>query len=222
MFHEDSMRKIFTIIILLCIGYFLGGAVASYRHWISKDTYLTYAGIVGGLASVAGLVALTRPAITKSDIQAIEVDTLKSITQTEEQLKSLELARTRTEGQIVSLEEKKKEMELLVKKASLALFLKEQYLYQESQIVEEIARNSHLRTALEKAKDAAEKLEALNDEIEVNSNVRLLKEIIASASRRQPTLKAIIDEMPAVLRIPFYLVRAVGTIIDDVGRILTK
>lgn len=133
------MRRFFTLIILLCIAYFLGGWIGVYFKWISRDIYFTYAGIVGGLASVAGLFALTRPALTQSDVQAIELDTLKSMTETAEQLKKLELARARTEGQLVDLAEKKKEMELLVKKASLALFLKEQYLHCEQQILEEIS-----------------------------------------------------------------------------------
>lgn len=203
------MRRLFSIIILLCIAYFLGGWIGVYFEWLSRDTYFTYAGIVGGLASVAGLFALTRPALTQSDVQALELDTLKSMAETAEQLKTLEVARARTEGQIVDLAEKKKEMELLVKKASLALFLKEQYSHHEQQVLEEIGRNSQLRSDLEKASDVAKKLEALNEEIEANPNVRQLKEIIASASRRQPTLDEAIDDMPPFMRSTFILSRAI-------------
>jgi hypothetical protein len=214
------MRKLFTIMILLCLGYFVAGGAALYRHLMSKDTYLTYATVVGGLASIAGLVALTRPAITKSDIQAIEIDSLKSLTATEEQLKSLELARARTQGQIVTLEEKRKEMELLVKKASLALFLNDQYLYHERQIAEEVARNADLRTSLEKAKDAAEKLEALNEEININPNVQLLKEIIESASRRQPTFRESLKTMPPSARLLFKLGEFISGVLKEIGVIL--
>ncbi len=71
------MRRIFAIIIVLCIIYFLGGWVRVYADWITKDAYFTYAEVVGGLASVAGLFALTRPALTKTDVEAIEIDTPK-------------------------------------------------------------------------------------------------------------------------------------------------
>ncbi len=92
------MRKAFAIIILLCIAYFLGGWIAVHFALISKETYFTYAGIVGGLASVIGLLSFTRPAITKSDLQELELDSLISITETSEQLKELERERAKTKG----------------------------------------------------------------------------------------------------------------------------
>lgn len=216
------MRRIFAIIIVLCILYFLGGWVGVHAEWISKESYFAYAGIVGGLASVAGLFALTRPALTRTDVEAIEIDTLKSMAETAEQLKTLESERARTREEIDDLAVKKKEMELLVKKASLALFLKEQYAHHERQLIEEIARNTTLRENLEKAIESAQKLEALNEEIEANSNVRRLKEIIASASRRQPTLDEAIEDLPPVMRSTFLLTRALTQVIERLFTVIVK
>lgn len=216
------MRRVFAGIILFCITYFLGGWICVYFEWISKEVYFSYAGIVGGLASVAGLFTLTRPALTQSDVQAIELDTLKSMTATAEQLKTLEVARARTEGQLIDLAEKKKEMELLVKKASLALFLKEQYSHHEGRVLDEIGRNVQLRTDLEKAFETARKLDALNEEIEANPNVRQLKEIIASASRRQPTIDEAIEDMPPVLKSAFILARMLTRTGEGLVSALTK
>lgn len=204
------MRRVFAIVILLCIAYFLGGWIGINIGWISEASYFAYAGIVGGLASVAGLFALTRPGITKSDVQAIEIDTLKSMTETTEQLKTLELARARAKGELGDLELKKKEMELLVKKASLALFLREQYSHHEQQVLEEVARSPQLRESLGKATEASEKLAALNEEIEANPNVRQLKEIIASAGRREPTLAELIDALPFPMKPIFTLLQAIN------------
>lgn len=190
------MRRIFAVVILLCIVYFLGGWIAVSFDWLKKDDYFAYAGIVGGLASVAGLFALTRPALSKSDVQAIELDALRSMTETAAQLQVLEAARSKTKEEIGGLEIKKQEMELLVKKASLALFLKEQYAHHERQILEEVERNSQLKEHLGKAQDASQKLAALNEEIEANPNVAQLKEIIASASRKPVTVDDLLLEMP--------------------------
>jgi len=190
------MRKIFAVAILLCIIYFLGGWVAVSFEWINKGDYFAYAGIVGGLASVAGLFALTRPAISKSDVQAIELDALKSMAETAGQLQVLEAARSKTKEEIGGLEIKKREMELLVKKASLALFLKEQYAHYERQVLEEVERNSPLKDHLRKANEAAQKLAALNEEIDANPNVAQLKEIIESASRKPLTADDLIRELP--------------------------
>jgi len=179
------MRRLFAIIILLCMVYFLGGWIGIHLGWLSENEYFAYASIVGGLASASGLISLTRPALSKSDIQAIELDTIKSMTETAERLKQLENAQSRAKGELGNLELKKKEMELLVKKASPALFLKEQHAYYEKQVLEDIEKNSQLRTNLAKAADASSKLAALNEEIESSPNVAQLKEIIKSASRRE-------------------------------------
>lgn len=197
------MRKLFAAIILLCIAYFLGGWIGISIGWLSKEEYFAYAGVVGGLASVAGLFALTRPALSKSDVQAIEIESLKSMTKTVEDLQNLEVARARAKGELGDLEIKKTEMELLVKKASLALFLREQYEHYEKQVLEEVSKNSQLLESLDKAADASTKLKALNEEISSHPNVAQLREVIASASRREPTIEDIVEALPFVLR-PFF------------------
>ncbi len=209
------MRKLFAFIIVICLLYFLGGYIAVRFGIVAKDDYFACAGIVGGLASVAGLLALTRPAITQSDVQAIEVSALKSMTRTAEELKSLQTARSKTQQEIGGLTEKKKEMELLVRKASLALFLKEQYAYHEREILEEIGKSNHLRIALEKATDASQKLSALNEEIEADPNVRQLQEVIEAASRRQPTINEVIDKLP-----PFF--RSIIAFVEAVSKLVSK
>lgn len=93
------MRKLFAGIILLCIAYFFGGWIGISFGWLSKEEYFAYAGVVGGLASVAGLFALTRPALSRSDVQAIELESLKSMTKTAEELQNLEVARARAKGE---------------------------------------------------------------------------------------------------------------------------
>ena len=209
------MRRVFAIIILLCIAYFFGGGVAVYFGWILKSTYFSGAAIVGGLASVVGLFSFTRPALTKTDLQEIELDSLKSITETTEQLKELEQERAKTKEELGDLELQKKEMELLVKKASLALFLKEQYAHFEKRILEEVKSNSELSENLVEVQEVSKKLAALEEEIETDPNVSQLKEIMAAASTRQPTVDEAIDNLPPFAKALFLLSR-------DLGRALTN
>ena len=195
------MRRVFAIIIVLCTLYFLGGWIGVHFGWLpkeafSRDDYFAYAGIVGGLASVVGLFALTRPAISRSDVQAIELDSLKSMAKVSEELQTLETARSRAKGELSDLEVRKKEMELLVRKASLALFLKEQYAFHERLVLEEIAKNHRLQENLDAALSSSSKLKALNEEIETNPNVVQLKEIIASAERQNELIEAWINSAP--------------------------
>lgn len=210
------MRKLFAVIILFCIIYFIGGWLGISFGWLSKEEYFSYAGIVGGLASVAGLFALTRPALSKADVQAIELESLKSMTKTAEELQNLEKARALAKGELGNLEIKKKEMELLVKKASLALFLKEQYEHYERQVLDEVDKNSQLRESLEKAADASTKLKALNEEISSHPNAAQLREVIASASRREPTLEDIIEAIPFPFRPLFEISQLLGRLLASI------
>ena len=209
------MSRVFAIIILLCIGYFIGGWVAVYYSWILESTYFSYASIVGGLASVVALFSFTRPALTKTDFQEIELDSLKSITETTEQLKELEQERAKTKEELGDLELQKKEMELLVKKASLALFLKEQYAHYEKRILEEVKSNSELSQSIAEAQEVSAKLAALQEEIETDPNVLQLKEIMAAASTRQPTFDESINDLSPGLKALFFLSR-------DLSRALTN
>lgn len=168
------------------------------------------------LTTYAGLFALTRPALTQSDLQAIEIDTLKSMTETAEQLKILQTARSKTAEELDGLELKKKEMELLVKKASLALFLKEQYLHHERQVLDEISKNNDLQQSLDKASEVSTKLAALNEEIDAHPNVRQLRDIITSASRRQPTLDEAIGDLPPFTRSLFIFARSLSRALTEV------
>jgi len=201
------MRKAFAIVILLCIAYFIGGWIAVYFGLFDKNSYFSYAGVVGALASVVGLLSFTKPALTKSDLQEIELDSLKSIAQTTEQLKKLESERAKTKEELGNLELQKKKMELLVKKASLALFLKEQYAHHEKKIADEIENNQELTESLAELQEISRKLDALEEEIEADPNVLQLREIMASASRRQPTLEEAIDDMPPISKLLFIFVR---------------
>ena len=205
------MRKLYALIIFVCIVYFVGGWVAVFFNWVSRDDYFAYAGIVGGLASVAGLLALTRPAFNQSDIREVELDALRSMAATAEQLKNLKTEHARTMQDLDSLEVQKKEMMLLVKKASLALFLKEQYLHHERQVLDEISKNDQLRVALEKSAESAEKIAALNEEIDADPNVLQLREIIDSSKRKEITLDDAIDNLPFFGGI-FLLVRAMARV----------
>ena len=194
------MRKVFAIVIAICLIYFVGGYAAVWYQVISRDEYFAYAGIVGGLASVAGLLALTRPAITQNDIQSIEVNALKSMTRTAEELRDLQVERSKTEEEIGSLSLRKKEMELLVRKASLAIFLREQMAHYERRILDEVSKNSQLQDDLEKVRAASEKLSALNEEIKRDPNVEYLQRVISDAGARQPTLSEAIAGLPPLFR----------------------
>lgn len=209
------MRRIFAIIILFCIAYFIGGWVAVHFNLLTKDTYFSFAGIVGGLASVVGLFSFTKPALTKTDLQEIEIDSIKSIARTTEDLKDLEEEREKTQEELGDLRLQKKEMELLVKKASLALFLQEQYSHHAEKILNEIEGNKILEENLTEINELKRKLGALEEEVKSAPNVDLLREIMDSASRKEPTLDEAIDDLPPITRALILFTRELGRAVSN-------
>lgn len=189
---------------------------------MTKDDYFAYAGIVGGLASVAGLLALTRPAITQSDFKSAEIEAMKSMAATAEQLDKLQSTRAQTVQEIDELAIKKTAMELLVKKASLALFLKEQYSHHERLVLDELENNGKLQVALSNASETAEKIRALDEEISIDPNVNQLREIIRTASQREPTFEEILESLPTLPRILFIGFNSINRNVSEAIRIFWK
>lgn len=204
------MRRLLAILILLCILYFAGGWVAVQLNFLEESTYFSFAGLVGGLASVLGLLSFTKPALTKSDLQEIEIESIQSIAKTTEELGSLEKERATTKKELGALAVQKKEMELLVKKASLALFLQEQHTYLEDKIRDVVDSNSELKESLLKIQEISEKMSLLDTEIEQDSNVEKLKEVLAAASKKQSSIDDVIEELPIFTKFLFLFARDVG------------
>lgn len=208
------MKRIFTISILLCIVYFIGGYAAVLFGLIAQEQYLSYAGFVGGIASVAGLFSFMKPALTNDDLQELESDSLKSLAETTEQLKALESQRSQTKSDIGDLKIKKKEMELLVKKASTALFLKEQYSQHVQKVLSRVKDDEILSDSLSELTEIKDKLTALEEKIETDPNVEMLRDVIKSSNRRKNELEEAINEainqMPSILRPFIILIRALG------------
>jgi hypothetical protein len=146
------------------------------------EQYLTYGGIVGGLASIFGLFGFLRPPMSRNDIQNIEIESLKKVVEASEEIKRLEDAQTHQITKIDELDKQRREMEFLVRKASMSLFLQEQRKYLSKQVLSYIDSSDELRDQLESLTEIDEKLETLEEEIEQDPNVEQLKRVISQAS----------------------------------------
>ncbi len=217
--ESKKPRALLVTLILLCFAYFIGGALAIKLQWLTKETYLTFAGIVGGLASVVGLISLLRPSITKTDIKELEIESLKELTKATEELKKLERARSVAKEEIGSLETQKEQMEFLVRKASLSLFLKEQRNLYERNILKELDNDSELMTNLSELNNIDEKLQALNEEIESDPNVDLLKAVTQAAKSKVPATEEILNQIDSpILKTLIYM----GKILRDMAKNLVS
>ena len=178
------MKKIFSFLMACCLMYFFGGWIVVKLGYLDLSLYLNYAGIIGGIASAIGLYSLIRPSITRSDIQNLELDALTSLGETSRKLDELENKRSKAAGEISELEIKKEQMQFLVKKASLQLFLQEQYKIYEKRILDALQANEELSKNMNELATIKSKLMAVDKEIEEDPNVELLNEIVRLTKQR--------------------------------------
>ncbi|MGX9727230.1 MAG: hypothetical protein ACTFAK_07895 [Candidatus Electronema sp. VV] len=182
------MRKLIVSLVILSVLYFIIGFIAMYFEYISKDIYYNLSAIIGSIASVCGLLTLgIVKKLNSGDFENVEMDYLKRASDAAKELnkKKEELASKaeeleNSEKEIKKLEIKKQEMEFLVKKASLSLFLQDQIERNQKIVIEKIESDQELKRLLSEIGPLKDKLHKLEQEIKIDPNVDLLEGIIYS------------------------------------------
>ncbi|MFI4894472.1 MAG: hypothetical protein ACIAQ0_13735 [Phycisphaerales bacterium JB058] len=202
------MRKVVLLLLPICLMYFVVGGFLLWFEYINRDTYFSIGSIVGGFASVMGLLSLVRPPLTPSDMQAMNIDALQQFGRIVSDIGSLREEREKAESKISELELQKKEMELLVRKASMELFLKEQYGHNKRVVLDRVKKDKQLEDALAELVSIQDKLKVLEAEIEEDKNVDLLRRVIADARKdRMSPLDVAIMQAPPVVRVFLEVIR---------------
>lgn len=80
------MKKFARFLIIIVVLYFIVGYILVILNILKQELYNQIATIVGGIASACGLLAFVIPSIKTSDFKNIEIDTLKSLAKTAEEI----------------------------------------------------------------------------------------------------------------------------------------
>jgi hypothetical protein len=194
MFRILLFISIMTLIIVSA-----GGYIAANAGWLSEDLkaiYEEHFSFVTGLASVVGLLAFASSRKIKStDFASEELEKLKSLMQAAEELEALESNKSQTEQKLADLEKRKKLMELSVQKAGLVLFYKNQAARYETVIRDKIKNDEELSRAFMEVQEAQLRLSSLDQEIESDENVELIKDILTKHEQD----KKLVTQDPLVL-----------------------
>lgn len=165
------MKRIIKIIVLLALIYFAVGLIVAKSNlvpYFPYQVYLELSSIVGGIASVFGLLALGIPALTTKDLKELELDSLKKVVSLAEDMKKADDELLKRSSEIGQLEQKKKRMELLMRKASMSIHLSDKHRSNTEQLIKLYREN----------KDIESSLHALEEEIEQSGDQQLIKEIM--------------------------------------------
>ena len=181
------MKKIAIIVIILAVIFFIGGYVLVIFGKLEQALYNQIATIVGGTASILGLLGFARPTLKTSDIKSIEIDTLKSLAKTAEEIQKKETELNIKQNDLTKLELQKQELEFLVRKASLNLFFKEQMERYYETLDKQISDNKEISRTLKDIQELEYKIQDLEIEIEKSPNTEDIMKIIEEARTHRKT-----------------------------------
>ncbi|WP_165750533.1 hypothetical protein [Cellulophaga sp. Z1A5H] len=181
------MKKITGFFIVLVVLFFIVGYILVVLNILEQEVYNQLATILGGLASTVGLLAFVLPSLRTSDIKNIEIDTLKSLAKTAEEIQKKEAELKTRESDISRLELQKEELEFLVKKASLNLFFKEQLERYYETLDKQVSNNKEINRTLNEIRELEFKVSELDIEIDKNPNTEYIIEIIKKARNYRRT-----------------------------------
>lgn len=175
------MRKIATLSIICLVIFFVGGFILAQFKIIEISTYNQTATIVGGVASILGLLGLIAPSINSTDLKTIEVDALKNLAKTAEEIQKKEAELNLRQNSITQLELQQKELEFLVKKASLSLFFKEQLVRYYEKLEGLVDDNKEISRTIKEIKELEFKISDLDIEIEKSPHADSILRLIEKA-----------------------------------------
>lgn len=181
------MRKIIKLAVLFALIYFIVGFILAKSGLLSFFTYqvyIEYSSIVGGTASVFGLLALGIPALTTKDLRELELDSFKEVVSLAEDMKKADNELLKRSSEIDQLEQKKKRMELLMQKACISIHLNDKYKTNTEQLVKIYRENKNIER----------NLISLGDEIEQSGDQQLIKEIMSIVENKIASEKESIYE----------------------------
>jgi hypothetical protein len=200
--QENSfvIRRIAIFLILLTAIFFGVGWALVKAGSIEKSTYVNLAGIVGGVASVIGLIGLVRPPLTRRDFEGVEWESLAKIAETEKQLAALDGKKAQAHSELQQLTRTREELADLVKRASTVLFLREELDRSAEFIVTFLDKNPDLRKQLENHRENTRRLKSLNEELSAHPDVALIADVLSrvrirGAIRRKELMQTL-DQIP--------------------------
>lgn len=183
--RTEWKRITFRIIIIVALAYFIIGIILVRFNLFHIEDYLTAAAIVGGIASVSGLFTFSTSKLRRSDVEEIGIEYFKDVVKSAEQLKEKEndikhkeSLLSAKEKELQNLELDRAELEFVVRKASMSIFLQDQYERLDNRIIEIMQENKELTNLLGQREHLKGQLTELGEELKSNERSQTVQEII--------------------------------------------
>jgi uncharacterized small protein (DUF1192 family) len=197
------MKKLIIVAIVVLCVFFIVGGIAAYFEKLDKEIYIVITGIVGGLASVIGLIGLlSKPSITASDMRQVEVELVQGLADTMKSVSDYESRISTNKQEIDRLEKERAEIELLVRQASLKVFLEEKLKNIAGEIDKKVGADTRLLELLTDYVDASSQVVKIDGQIQQSERAELIQQILSTvphASRNRSDISDDFIELVGVL-----------------------
>lgn len=179
-------RVVIGVVAVMCV-FFIAGGVAAYLGRLDKEVYIVATGVVGGLASVIGLIGLlAKPALTARDMKAVEVELVSELATTMKEVKEYEERISSNKQEIDRLQEDRAKIELLVRQAALKVFLEERLRNLSEEIEKRLEADTTLARMVSEYFSVKEQVISVDGEIKESGRAEEIYEIIRKAMERPP------------------------------------
>jgi hypothetical protein len=171
------MRTVVRLLILILSLFFAVGAVLAWRGILETNTYIVVTGLVGSVASVIGLVTLGSPRLTTKDLRSVETELFNTVAEQLKAAKESEEKLATNKQELSKLERERAEVELLVRQASLKVFMEERLRNIAAEIEKRLTADGTLSRLFDEHVEALGRVRELNGTIAQSPRADLINQI---------------------------------------------
>lgn len=171
-------KSVAIIVVTLSIVFFIVGGLLVWNGLFSTNAYALSAGIIGSVASIIGLLTFASPRLTSKDILSVEGDLIQKLALATKSVEEYEERISHNKEQLASLEQDRRQIELLVRQASVKVFLEEKLRRLSVEIEDNVLSNHTLSDYLIQYESTKLKIAEIDGEIHNSGKADLISSII--------------------------------------------
>jgi vacuolar-type H+-ATPase subunit I/STV1 len=165
--------------------FFAFGALLAWRGTLETATYILVTGVIGSVASVIGLIALSTPRLTTKDLRGVETELFNTVAEHLKAAKDSEEKLATNKEELSKLQRERSEIELLVRQASLKVFYEERLRNIAAELENRLTRDEMLTRLFDEYNEVLERVQELNATISQSPRADLINAILGDVRKNE-------------------------------------
>jgi hypothetical protein len=179
------MQILVRLLVFFVALFFAVGAAFAWTGKIEANTYIVITGIIGSIASVVGLAALGSPRLTAKDLRSVEAELFNTVAEQLKAAKDSEEKLATNKEELSRLERERAEVELLVRQASLKVFMEERLRNVAVEVENRLSADTMLSRLFDSYNETLVRVTELNGAIIRSPRADLINQILVDTERHE-------------------------------------